>query len=104
METSLPTQSQTRVGCKSAICIQLSFGIRSPAVRIVTLESERGASVGALVEGGVADLAGLLPGADPQTMLEALIDGFEDLRDAIGALDARPVTEVRLRASVPDPG
>jgi 2-keto-4-pentenoate hydratase/2-oxohepta-3-ene-1,7-dioic acid hydratase in catechol pathway len=80
------------------------FGIRSLAVRVVTFESERGESIGALVDGGVADLAGLLPGDTPQAMLEALIDGVDDLHDAIGALPARPVAEVRLRASVPAPG
>jgi 2-keto-4-pentenoate hydratase/2-oxohepta-3-ene-1,7-dioic acid hydratase in catechol pathway len=80
------------------------FGIRSLAVRVVTFESERGESIGALVDGGVADLAELLPGDTPQAMLEALIDGVEELRDATGALPARPVGEVRLRASVPAPG
>ena len=73
-------------------------------MRIVTFESERGTSVGALVPDGVVDLAELLPAGTPQAMLEALIDGFEDVRGAIDALPARPVTEVRLRASVPDPG
>jgi len=92
------------VGCKLAICIQLLFGIRSLAVRIVTFENERGTSVGALVPDGVVDLAELLPAGTPQAMLEALIDGFEDVRGAIDALPARPVSEVRLRASVPDPG
>src|SRR5690349_18168213 len=37
-------------------------------------------------------------------MLEALIDGFEELRDTIGGLRARPLEEVQLRASVPAPG
>ena len=74
------------------------------AVRVVTFESERGESVGALVGGDVVDLAELLPGDTSQAMLEALIDGFADLRDAIDTLPTRPVTEVRLRASVPDAG
>ena len=52
------------------------FGIRSLAVRVVTFESERGTSVGALVGDDVVDLAELLPGDTPQAMLEALIDGF----------------------------
>ena len=73
-------------------------------VRVVTFESERGESVGALVGGDVVDLADLLPGDTSQAMLEALIDGFADLRDAIDTLPTRPVTEVRLRASVPSPG
>jgi 2-keto-4-pentenoate hydratase/2-oxohepta-3-ene-1,7-dioic acid hydratase in catechol pathway len=80
------------------------FGIRSLAVRIVTFESERGTSVGALVPSGVVDLAELLPAGTPQAMLEALIDGFDDVRGAIDSLPARPMAEVRLRASVPDPG
>ena len=73
-------------------------------MRVVTFESERGKSVGALVGDDVVDLADLLPGDTPQAMLEALIDGFADLRDAIATLPARPVTDVRLRASVPWPG
>jgi 2-keto-4-pentenoate hydratase/2-oxohepta-3-ene-1,7-dioic acid hydratase in catechol pathway len=73
-------------------------------VRFVTFESERGTSIGALVQGGVADLAGLLPAGPPQAMLEALIDGFDDVRDAIAGLDVRPAAEIRLRASVPEPG
>jgi 2-keto-4-pentenoate hydratase/2-oxohepta-3-ene-1,7-dioic acid hydratase in catechol pathway len=73
-------------------------------VRIVTFESERGTSVGALAADGVVDLAELLRPGTPQAMLEALIDGFEDMRGAIDALPARPLAEVRLRASVPDPG
>ena len=72
-------------------------------MRVVTFESERGESVGALVGGDVVDLADLLPGDTAQAMLEALIDGFADLRDAIDMLPTRPVTEVRLRASVPSP-
>jgi 2-keto-4-pentenoate hydratase/2-oxohepta-3-ene-1,7-dioic acid hydratase in catechol pathway len=80
------------------------FGIRSPVVRVVTFESERGESVGALVGDDVVDLAALLPGETPQAMLEALIDGFDDVRHAIDTLPARPVAEVRLRASVPSPG
>lgn len=73
-------------------------------MRVVTFESERGESVGVLVGGDVVDLAAVLPSETPQAMLEALIDGFEDLREAIDTLPARPVTEVRLRASVPSPG
>jgi 2-keto-4-pentenoate hydratase/2-oxohepta-3-ene-1,7-dioic acid hydratase in catechol pathway len=73
-------------------------------VRVVTFESERGTSIGALAAGGVVDLAELLPGADAQAMLEALIDGFDNLREAIDVQAPRPLTEVRLRASVPWPG
>ena len=61
-------------------------------MRIVTFESERGTSVGALVPDGVVDLAELLPAGTPQAMLEALIDGFDDVRGAIDSLPARPVS------------
>jgi 2-keto-4-pentenoate hydratase/2-oxohepta-3-ene-1,7-dioic acid hydratase in catechol pathway len=77
-------------------------------VRVVTFESERGASIGALVDGGVVDLADLLPADSPQAMLEALIDGEDDLRDAIEercrTRTPHPLDAVRLRASVPAPG
>ncbi len=77
-------------------------------MRVVTFESERGSSIGALTAGGVVDLAELLPEDGPQAMLEALIDGLDDLREAIDALvrtrTPRPLDTVRLRASVPAPG
>jgi 2-keto-4-pentenoate hydratase/2-oxohepta-3-ene-1,7-dioic acid hydratase in catechol pathway len=77
-------------------------------VRFVTFQAGRGTSIGVVADRGVVDLAELLPAGDPQAMLEALIDGFDDLRDAVEQLArsgaAAPLDAVALRASVPAPG
>lgn len=61
-----------------------------------------------LVEDGVVDLAELLPSEGPQGRLEALIDGWSELEEAVAALcrtgPAHPLEAVALRASVPAPG
>jgi 2-keto-4-pentenoate hydratase/2-oxohepta-3-ene-1,7-dioic acid hydratase in catechol pathway len=78
------------------------------AVRIVCFESDGRVSIGALIEEGVVDLAELLPTSGPQAQLEALIDGWGDVQDAVTTLcrigPTHPLEAVSLRASVPAPG
>jgi len=77
-------------------------------VRFVTFQAGQGPSLGVVVDRGVVDLAELLPGAGPQAMLKALIDGYDALRGEIERLarsgSAVPLGSVVLGASVPAPG
>ena len=78
-------------------------------MRFVTFQAGQGQSLGVATDRGVVDLSELLPtGAEPQAMLEALIDGFDALRGEIEHLartgSALPVDSLTLRASVPAPG
>ena len=77
-------------------------------MRFATYQADGEVSIGVVVANGVVDLGGLLPGDSAQTMLEALIDGFDELRGPIDSLAAAgpPVRleAVTLRASVPAPG
>jgi 2-keto-4-pentenoate hydratase/2-oxohepta-3-ene-1,7-dioic acid hydratase in catechol pathway len=77
-------------------------------VRFATFEAEGRVSIGVVVARGVVDLHELLPGGCRQTMLEALIDGFDELRGPIESLadaaPALPLEAVTLHAAVPAPG
>ena len=70
---------------------------------------EPGVRAGVLVDAGVVDISEVAPAtATPQQTMQALIDGFEDRREAIGRLAASatpiPVTAVELAAPLPRPG
>ncbi|HEU0166168.1 MAG TPA: hypothetical protein VFS62_00210, partial [Chloroflexota bacterium] len=63
---------------------------------------------GALTDAGVVSLAAVAPRGDaPQETMQAIIDGFDELRPrfeaAIASGLAMPLTDVRLRAPVPRP-
>lgn len=77
-------------------------------MRFATFEAEGRVSIGVVIARGLVDLRELLPGACAQTMLAALIDGFDDRRGAIDSLAAAgpalPLGAVTLRAAVPAPG
>jgi len=64
---------------------------------------------GLLTERGVVSIADVgPPGHTPQATMQALIDGFDDLRSALERKaregEARPLAAVRLRAPLPRPG
>jgi len=78
-------------------------------VKIVVFESAGRIQPGVLAGDGVVGIGDLLPlSSSPQAALEALIDGFDALRDQIDehlfAKIPTALTEVRLLAPIPRPG
>jgi 2-keto-4-pentenoate hydratase/2-oxohepta-3-ene-1,7-dioic acid hydratase in catechol pathway len=79
-------------------------------MKLVLFEPAAGGAVapGALTDAGVVSLAAVAPRGDaPQETMQAIIDGFDELRPrfeaAIASGLAMPLTDVRLRAPVPRP-
>ena len=76
-------------------------------MKFVSFRADGRASIGAVCDRGIVDLAELISGGSPQDMLVALIDRFDELRHRIEALvdaaPALPVETVALGPSVPAP-
>jgi len=71
-------------------------------MKLVTYEADRGARIGALVQGGVADLSAVAP--DMLSLIDRGPAGLNEARAAVeAATDILPMDGVRLLAPIPRP-